>query len=231
MVPKATDWRWVITGGFFQALSVCGIVLSLLFIPGPVTITIIFLHTLMLLLFLAFKGERKLTFSALGSSVLALIGIGFVVNVWQGFGSVSLTGSALAFVAALATTSRLYVFGHQVIERSPAQVGGWVFAAATLFTIPIILWQQPLMPASYHGWSLLAGCCLSLIIGTFLMFYGIAALGSFEYSLLSKLEPIFAAVFSVVLLGEVLAPSQYLGMVIVLAALSWFQLSQRGAQS
>ena len=56
------------------------------------------------------------------------------------------------------------------------------------------------------------------------MFYAISLLGSFDYSLLSKIEPVFTALFSFLLLGEILKPLQYLGMVIVLGSLAMYQI-------
>jgi drug/metabolite transporter (DMT)-like permease len=44
--------RSILSAGFFQALSVIGIISSLKYIPGPVTITIIFSSTSLLLVYL-----------------------------------------------------------------------------------------------------------------------------------------------------------------------------------
>jgi drug/metabolite transporter (DMT)-like permease len=62
------------------------------------------------------------------------------------------------------------------------------------------------------------------------MFYGIAALGAFQYSLMAKLEPIFTALFSVIVLNQVLGFYQYLGIVLVVGSLSAYQLLQKKQQ-
>ena len=55
LLPKSGN-RWpIISGGFFQAVSVFGIIGSLAYIPGPVTITIVFTHTIMLMFFMAYR--------------------------------------------------------------------------------------------------------------------------------------------------------------------------------
>jgi len=224
LLPAARDLRWIISGGLFQALSICGIIFSLMFIPGPVTITIIFTYTLMLLFFMAYMGEAKLTLLAVTTAAVSLVGITLVVDLWSSSADVSLIGVLLAFAAAVATTSRMYIFGKQVAVFNPAQVGAWIFSAAALFQLLLLLWDAAVPPASGAGWGFLTLCAVSLSAGTLLMFYGIAKLGAFSYSLVTKLEPIFTAIFSVVLLHEVLQPAQYLGIALVLSGIVAYQV-------
>jgi drug/metabolite transporter (DMT)-like permease len=55
------------------------------------------------------------------------------------------------------------------------------------------------------------------------MFYGIALVGAFQFSLMVKLEPVFTALFSWVVLSEVLNFSQYFGMLLVVGSLIAYQ--------
>lgn len=56
------------------------------------------------------------------------------------------------------------------------------------------------------------------------MFYAIAILGAFQWSLITKLEPISTALYAYLVLGELLRPSQYAGMGLVLVSLGLYQL-------
>ncbi len=222
-----TDFKQGVIGGLFQAISILGILGALVFIPGPIVIIIVFTHTLMLLFFMAWKKEIKLNFSTLTTTVIALFGLSLVLDIWKRQPGSYLIGVALAFLAALATVSRLYVYGHQTRERNPAVVGAENFLAAAVFILLSIPFQFPVLPATLVGliWAIIAG--ISLTVGTFGMFYGISLIGSFHWSLFCKMEPIFTALFSVLILGETLKFHQYFGMLIVLSSLVCYQLMNR----
>jgi drug/metabolite transporter (DMT)-like permease len=122
------------------------------------------------------------------------------------------------------------VFGKQVTKSSPAVIGAQVFTVATLCTLLCFLWSQPRLPIEPVGYAWVTLCCISLILGSFGMFYGIAQLGSFQWSLMLKLEPAFTALFAYLILGEKLQLSQYFGMVLVLGSLIGYQLVQSDRQ-
>lgn len=224
--PTLHERRTVISGGFFQALSIFGIIGSLAYLPGPVTIIIMFTHTIMLLLFMAYLGELKLTRVAVLTTLSALLGVSMVVDVWHNFYNLSLIGVSLALLAAVATMSRLYVFGKQVQNTDPAVVGARVFSVATVFTLLLVPVIPPLPPTTSTGYLWIALCCLSLVLGTFGMFYAIAKSGAFKFSLMIKLEPVFTALFSLLIANELLNSYQYIGMAVVIGSLVSFQLLQ-----
>lgn len=224
ILPAAGKFGSVFTGGFFQALSIFGIIASLVFLPGPVMIIIIFSHTIMLLFYLAYRREIQLTPITVCSTLSALLGLSFVLDVWSQDSNLSLIGILLAFTGAVATMSRLYIFGKLTLELPPAVVGAQTFTMAFIFTLLIVFFEKPVAPETSEGflWSLI--CCASLSTGTFGMFFGISLLGSFRWSLFTKCEPIFTALFSVILLHEVLQFSQYFGMLLVLLSLVSYQV-------
>lgn len=212
------------TNGFWQAVSIAGIFFALNYLSGAIVILIVFTHTLMLLALLVYKKEVPFDFWAIISTFLALWGLSFVLGVWQPYVFISWAGVAFALMAAFATFNRLYLYGRLTQFRHPIVVGAETFVFATLFLLPLVLWQTPYIPTDNvqaWGWLLLSG--VSLSVATFCMFYGISLLGSFRYTLIAKVEPAFAALFALVLFGERLEISQYMGMVLVLIALVMFQ--------
>lgn len=228
LLPTGTQARAYISGGFFQAVSIGGILASLQYIPGPVTIVILFTHTLLLLFYLAIVGERKLTPASLISASLALLGISLVVDIWStSTTSLSGVGISLAALASVATASRLYVFGRQVVDTNPALVGARIFTVTFLFTLMLLFIEVPAAPDSTTGLLFFLLGSASLVLGTFGMFYGIWLLGSFKFSLFVKFEPIFTALFSFLLLGEALRPIQYIGIGVVVVSLVGYQLYEK----
>jgi drug/metabolite transporter (DMT)-like permease len=216
------DIKLAATGGFFQTLSIICLFGSLLYLPGPVAIIVLYTHTLMLLFFMAWRREIKLNALIVLTTLAALIGLSFAVDIWHPQ-KISLIGLCLALISAIATMSRLYVYGHQTQTRDPAIIGAETFLFTALFALPVVLFSAPHLPATFGGigWAILG--CAVLAIGTFGMFYGIAFIGSFQYSLISKLEPLFTALFSAVLIHEVLHSSQYVGMALLMSSLVLYQ--------
>lgn len=219
-----SDTKAALTGGFWQGVSVIAIMFALAYIQGPLVLTILFTATLMLLFFMAWRGEIKLDTATILSTIFVLSGMTVVLDVWNVKESSSWIGYGFATLAAIATTSRIYVYGHQMKTRNPAIVGAESFLVATVVVMLVSLWSAPVPPSSVDGWLWTLLSSLSLGIGNFGMFYGIALLGAFKWSLFAKSEPIFASLFSVLFLGEVLKTSQYLGILAVIAGLVAYQV-------
>jgi drug/metabolite transporter (DMT)-like permease len=217
-------WRIALTGGAFQTASIFCVFGSLLYVPGPIMITILFTATLMLMLWSAYKSEVPLTRNNVITTLVTLVALTFVVNLWHTDLVYDWRGLVLAFGAAIATASRVYVWGKQVRERDPVLVGAESFIVAAAFCSVLLFFSMPVAPLSALGWGYAALASASLVLGTFGMLYGISYVGPFRFSLLMKLEPVFNALFSVLLINEVLAWGQYAGMAIVVIALAIYQL-------
>lgn len=217
-----TDVRNAITGGFLQALTIIGIFASLVYLPGPLVIIIVFTHTLMLLFYMAARGEMKLTANALFASVVALLGLSFVLDIWHPQ-SLNWIGIGLAFASALGTGARMYFYGHLTRSRPPAVVGAESFIVACLLVLLCLTVQMPTLPHTPAALAWAVAGCLSIGLATLSMLYALSLLGTFQTSLLAKMEPLFTAIFAALLIGELLKPTQYAGMALVLASLAAYQ--------
>jgi len=217
------DIRLGATGGLFQALSSLGIISALVYLPGPVMIIILFSHTLMLLVYMALKKEITADVPTVITTLSALLGLSFVLNLWSIDLTYSLIGISLALVGAIATASRVYVYGKQTTTKNPAVVGAENFLMAALFVCPIVFFSLPALPSTMEGYFYTVAACLSLIAGTFAMFYGISMIGAFRFSLFLKLEPVFTTIFSILIVNEVLQWQQYAGIALVIGSLVTYQ--------
>ena len=183
------DTKQAVIGGFFQALSILAIFASLVYLPGPVMIIVLYTHTLMLLFFMAWRGDVKLDAVSFGAAIIALGGLSLVLDVWHP-GRLSLIGLGLALVGAVTTMGRLYVYGHLTKSRNPAVVGAEAFIIAALFILALLFFSPVHVPVSSKGYVFALLGCLSLVAGTFFFFYSVSMIGSFQFSLLCKIEPI-----------------------------------------
>ncbi len=223
--PKESKLSFI--GGFFQAISIIGILGGTFYLPGAVVIIIMFTYSLMLLFFTSWKKEMKLNSINISCTIFALVGLAFVLNVFQSENNYPLVGVLLAFMAAIATFSRTYIYSFQSRTRSPITIGAENFAVTSALVLLLLFYDMPIAPKTSEGILMIVLVALSLSIGSFGMFYGIAYLNAYKFSIIMKLEPIFTALFGILLLNEVLAVSQYLGITIVIASLVLIQVFDR----
>jgi len=221
------DCKQALIGGACQAYSSLAIIWAVQYLPGPVVIIIAFTNTLMLLFFMAWRGEIKLDIINSVTTILALLGLTLVLNLWREQSGLNWTGVIIALSSAVFTASRVYVYGRETKARNPIIVGAENLLVAAVLTLIALFFQAPRLPATFVGDAYLLLTCLSFAVGSFFMFWGISRLGSFQYSLMAKLEPIFTSLFSVLLLNEILNPTQYAGVALTVGSLAAYQLMSR----
>lgn len=217
------DRKQALIGGICQAGSSFSIFFALVYLAGPLVQTIYSMHTIMLLLFLAWRHEIRLDAANVLTTLFALFGLTLVLDVWHPQPAGNWLGIILAFASALIAVSRLHIYAQQTKCRNPAVVGAENFLVAAVLTFLILFFQMPVLPGSWEGIGYTLACGFSLGLATFCMFHAISVLGAFRYSLIGKLEPIFTALFSVLILNEVLAAYQYLGIILVVGSLAVYE--------
>lgn len=221
----------VLFAALLQALSIIGILGSLLYIPAPVMITIVFSHTFMLLLYSGYRGIEQLTPAVIASTLLALLGVGLVVDVFSESAELEVFGLSLAFMGALATAGRFFLFGQLAKAIPSVIVGGSTLFFAFFFLLPIFYFQPPAPPMTLPAHGFVWASALTLSFGSLLTFYALSIVSAFRISFILKIEPIFTSLFAVLLLGEVLSLTRYIGMALVLLSLFFYEFYRRVANS
>ena len=228
LFAPGTNWRRTLVSGFCQALSVTGTMSSLLYLESAVTWIILFSHPLLILLIQSWREKKKMSPMTLALTVTAFIGLTFVLDVWNTQSELSWIGVGLASMGGVSTAARTYIYGKQVQTVSPFVVGAENYSVALCFLVFLLLWKMPVPPQTLQGFGWLLVTLSSMIIGSFCTFVGIAKMGSFHWSLLSKMELISVTLLSTVFFGEHLLAIQYVGIAIVLGALLLYQQLERG---
>ena len=230
MFQTRDDIRQGLIGGFFQAISSGFTMLALHYLQGSLVVIILYTHTLMLMFYIIWRGEMAFNRNVLILTLVALIGLTLVLDVWNVTSATNLWGVLFSFIGAAAIVPRLYVYGTQTRDRDPAVVGAENFLIAAILTLPIIFIEMPVLPLQWAGYAWLLLGAVTLAAGTFYTFYGISIMGSFSWSLLQKLQPVYTALFSAFLIGEVLKWHQYFGMVLVMGCLTVYHFMKNRAK-
>ena len=190
-----------------------------------VAVTIQYLAPLALLVWLRVVHGRRLASSLWGAVVLSAVGCFFVVRAYHA-SSLDAVGVAAAFGAAV--TFAIYMVGSERAghRHEPVTTLFWAFGFATLFWAVVAPWWRfPYGQLDSAGHALLAAGVV--VVGTLLPF--ICMVAALRYipapraAVVATLEPVLAAVFAWVVLGQDLAAVQLAGGAAVLGAVVWVQ--------
>ena len=190
-----------------------------------VAVTIQYLAPLLLLVWLRLAHGRRLARGLWGAVGLSALGCFFVVRAYDA-GSLDGVGVAAAFGAML--TFAIYMVGSERAGRShePVTTLFWAFGFATLFWALVAPWWQfPFGRLASVGDLLLAAGVI--VVGTLLPFICLVAalrhIPAPRAAVVATLEPVLAALFAWIILGERLTAVQLLGGAAVLGAVVWVQ--------
>ncbi|GIH98912.1 EamA family transporter [Planobispora takensis] len=196
-------------------------------LPVGVTLLIEFTSPVLVVLWVRFVRRVRLPRAAFTGAVVAVVGLGIVVEAWSGL-SLDPFGLLLAFGAAACCAGYFLLsdgFGDDV---DPLGLIAWGLAGAAVVLVPIsrpwdIPWQALTLTAAPEGgyavpvlgavlWMIVIATVVAYILGVTAVRRLSAAVGS----TVASLEVIAGAVIAWVLVGEALGVFQIIGGLIVL---------------
>jgi drug/metabolite transporter (DMT)-like permease len=160
----------------------------------------------------------------------ALLGVGLLVRTSLEFSSTALLGDALGVATAVFYAG--YLLAVKAL-RDRACTTLWVMATTSTISALVLLplaaaSGEALLPQSAAGWLKLVGLAwISQCAGQGLIAYALAHLRASFSSVSLLFQPVMAALFAWLLLGEPLAPLQIVGGAVVLMGI---YLARRGSQ-
>jgi drug/metabolite transporter, DME family len=182
------------------------------------------------LLYTVARGLHKPTVQRVAAVGLALTGITLVIGI---FGSGGFRLDAIGVMAALGAAFSFAFYnvgGHSILARYDRwTVLLFVIFSASLFWI-VVNPPWKIAAAHYSGgqWLFLLGFSLISVLAPFSFYFaGLQHLEPTRAIVVSCLEPVFSIVIAAVTLGEVMRPSQTVGIVLVLVAIVVVQLPDR----
>ncbi len=203
---------WVVVAGYglvLGAMNLC-FYLALAKAPLGVVVTIEFLGPLAV----AIGGSRRLL-----DGVWALLAAGGVVLLTEGRGDLHLAGILFALAAAACWAG--YILLSAALGRHTTDGGGLALAMvlAAVLVAPVGLADSG--TALFAPWVLVVGlgvALLSSVIPYSLELEALRRIPPKVFGVLMSLEPAVAALVGMVVLGEILAPLQWLAVLLVVAA-------------
>jgi drug/metabolite transporter (DMT)-like permease len=177
------------------------------------------------------RQERITTRKAMGMAI-ALAGVA-VLKVFEpapayGAGP-TWTGDFIVLLAGLAF-ALFTVFGKEVTERySTITMNTYAYVGGALALLPLTVWEatrQPLADIGAGAWLAVTYMALFPSVIAYLIYYhALARMTASRVSAFSYLQPVFAAIMGVAILGETLGPPVIAGGLVILGGV---YLAERG---
>jgi drug/metabolite transporter (DMT)-like permease len=180
------------------------------------------------------NGDARPGRLAWAAAALSLAGAVLVSQALEGLGGLDLPGlaaglaSAVLFAAYLLSAERAGRRGAQ-----PATTLAWGFlVAVAIWAVAVPWWSWPLHHLADPG---VAGAVLGVgLLGTLLPFAlavgAVRVISAATAGIAATAEPVFAAAFAWLLLGQRLSPAQLAGAALVVAGVVLAQLASRGVR-
>jgi drug/metabolite transporter (DMT)-like permease len=207
--------------------------IALQVLPVGVALVLEFTAPFMVALWVRFAMHQKVNGRVWFGMLVAVPGLVLVAQVWNGF-SVNFLG-LLAALGAAAALALYYLVGERLQTRPEPRdsmsLTMWAMAAAALFWALVQpVWSFPWQDLTGKGfpfgteglavpvvvlvaWMILLGTVVPFFLATTALRFISAA----QMSTIGMVEPLIASAVAWVALGQVLAPAQIIGGVIVLA--------------
>lgn len=187
-------------------------------LPAGVATLLLYMYPAVVILLLRLRGE-PFTRRRMVRLAIALAGVGLLVDPTGR--SVQLSGVILVSIAVF--TYALYlVLGQIVIHNvDPRTVALYVISIMAVMATGVrLVLGGSALPTTWAGWwPVLGVALLGTVVTRLTMFTSIKYIGSTQTALIGVVEPLTTVLLARVFLGEVMAPIQWLGGILIVLSL------------
>jgi drug/metabolite transporter (DMT)-like permease len=210
--------------GVLFAFTMFGLLQAIALLPVSIAILAYFIYPLLTGLLGAATGVDRLGWRALVAALAAFLGLALMLG--ADFGTLSITGIAFAFLAALCRVISL-LLTRACLNGTDARLTTWysMLSSAAMFVAAAAWIGTWNLPRTNLGWGAFAGVSVGSTLSTLLVYVSTNRIGPFRTALTMNLEPLMTTLASIALLGEVLSPLQTVGAGVMLLSLCAFQFA------
>jgi drug/metabolite transporter (DMT)-like permease len=209
-------------GIIFAGLIFC-LFKAIALIDVPTAVLTYFVYPLLTGLTASLAGLDRLRWQGVLCAIVAFFGLALMIGAHPA--GLAFAGVAYALGAASCRTAMLLVTRAYLLGADARLTTWYSVISSMLVFIALSLGTQTWStPQTNWGWVELVGLSVTSTAAVLFVFVSTVRIGPFRTALIMNMEPLVTMVLSVLLLGQIITPTQGLGSAIMLAALVAFQL-------
>ena len=169
---------------------------------------------------------------AVATALVALAGLGLVLEPWRDAGGDRVTGALLGALSAVGYAANVFIATRLIPRIGTARLISFHNLLAAALLLPLVPWTAAL-EAPWRSWALVAaGACVMGALAGWAFVTGLAVIGSTRTAMLTYLEPLVAVVVGAVAWDERLGACAAIGAALILLSGAWITVGQaRAAQA
>ena len=221
--PDRRTLLWATLAGLGVAGNFTFYFLAISFGSVAVAVTLMYTAPVYVCLVMLITGSQRLSAGLVAVIGAVLLGIAMLTELVgaDGLSNVSLAGVAAGVAAGMAYAVFLFGFRSAAGRTSPAAALGVAFLVFVLALGPFVdHYQLVAAPLSADAPLFLLLGLLGAGLSFFLYVLGLRTATPVSVSLVGAVEPVTAALFGLFVLDQTLGTTQWLGMVVILAAVT-----------
>ena len=222
--------RHLLGASFVAGISgVCfvyGMYHAIAYINISLAVLILYLYPIVLAIYEHFRGRTLLRGIHWLCCLFACIGLSLILGVE--FDNISLIGVVFAVIAMLASV--VITLSNMPVAKATGSLVSNLYMSlwgAIIFALILFVFGEFKSPGSSLGWAALGTNGVAYCISWVAFFSGARILGVTRASMITLIDPPMAALFAWLIFNESFTLPQWAGFVIVLIALTVFELQTR----
>jgi drug/metabolite transporter (DMT)-like permease len=205
--------------GLISVVYTFAILSAIEILSVSLAVLIFFMFPLFTSLIVAVMGWEKLSATTIAAAVVAFGGLALTLGVDRE--GVAVAGVVYALVSAFGLALVSAVSSRVIRSGDSRPVTLYIVTtAAAVFIVASLVRGDVQLPQSSSGWAGFIGTSVFYTTGIIGYFMAISMIGPAKSTLYSYVEPLFTMAAAYVFLGELLAPLQIVGALIVVGALT-----------
>jgi drug/metabolite transporter (DMT)-like permease len=211
---------WAI--GLLFAGTQYGLFMAISLLPVSIAILAYFAYPLLTGIAGGVTGVDRLGWPALLTALAAFLGLSLMLG--AEYRNLSGLGIIWALIAAVFRTVSL-LMTRAYLNGTDARVTTWysMVPSTLLFVAALVVLGDWHVPHSSLGWAAFACSGVFSTLSQLLVYVSTNRVGPFRTAFVMNLEPLVTTLLSMLLLQEVLTPTQSMGAVVMLVSLAAFQ--------
>lgn len=209
--------------GTLMVISSISLFMSYRYMNVGIASTLLFIYPIFVALIMFLFYKEKITKGTVACMALALVGIALL---YEGGDGATLDSTGIFFVLASAIAYAAYVVGvnqGSLKNMPPLQLTFYILVfSLVFFGLSVWIRGSVTTPSTWIQWSnIFALALIPTAISFLCTTKAVKYIGATPTSILGALEPVTAIIFSVVLFDEVMTVREYIGVEIILVAVTF----------